>query len=64
MSNINTHNTLVGILTPQISAPTHMKCYYSHNISQYFGGNTYTKDIKRFIQSYSKKQNAYHVHTM
>ena len=58
MSKINTHNTLVGIFTPKISAPTHMKCYYSPNISQYFGGNTYTKDIKKFIQSYSKKQNA------
>ena len=54
MSKINTHNTLVGIFTPKISAPTHMKCYYSHNISQYFDGNTYTKNIKHFMQSCSK----------
>ena len=57
MSKINTHNTLVGILTTKISAPTHMKCYYSHNISQYFGGNTYTKNIKK-LSKHIVKTNA------
>ena len=57
MSEINTHNTWVGILTPRISAPIHMKCYYSHNISQYFGGNTYTKNIKK-LSKHIVKTNA------
>ena len=57
MSEINTHNTWVGILTPRISAPTHMKCYYSHNISQYLGGNTYTKNIKK-LSKHIVKTNA------
>ena len=64
MSEINTHNTWVGILTPRISAPTHMKCYYSHNISQYFGGNTYTKNIKHFIQPYSKQKRVTRLHNL
>ena len=57
MSKINTHNTWVGILTPKISAPTHMKCYYSHNIFQYFGENTYTKNIRN-LSSHIVKANA------
>ena len=57
MSKINTHNTWVGILKPKISTPTNMKCYYCHNISQYFGGNTYTKNIKN-LQQHIIKVNA------
>ena len=57
MSKINTHNTWVGILAPKISAPTHMKCYYSHNIFQYFGENTYTKNIRN-LSSHIVKTNA------